>query len=155
MELDVKDLNQIITDFESSREISAAELDLLEAAIYSGAVYGISKTGYLLLGMRAKTKLFESNFYLLESVRILALNGRAGRIQSVIDKIIEFLHGKCYGHFCAAGECYETSVCVLRFLRAVSPANTEWISQMEEGIIRYRNDKVRTKAVQRYIESAL
>lgn len=155
MEADIKALNQIITDFENSREISAAELDLLETAVCSGALYGISKKGYPLLGMRAKTKLFESNFYLLEAVRILALNGRMNRMQIIIDKIIEGLHSKCFGRFCAAGECYETSVCVLRFLRAVSPAETEWISKMEEGIIQHRNDRVRTKAVQMYIESAL
>lgn len=155
MEFDVKTLNQIIEDFEDSGELSGAELDWLESAVLSGATQRISRAGLPLLGMRAKTKLFESNFYLLEPVRILALNGRKERLQAIVEKILERLNEKCYGHFCPTGECFETSVCVLRFLRAVCPWETEWIAQMEEGISAHREDKVRTKAVQRYIESAL
>ncbi|MBP3704549.1 MAG: hypothetical protein J6I98_03350 [Clostridia bacterium] len=155
MEFDVKTLNQIISDYESSGEISDAELDWLENAVLSGAVQGLSKQGLPLLGMRAKTKLFESNFYALESVRILSLNGRKERLQAVIEGILQHLEEKCYGQFCPTGECYETSVCVLRFLRAVCPWEEEWIAQMEAGIRAHREDKARTKAVQRYIESAL
>lgn len=155
MEFDVKTLNQIIWDFENSGEISGVELDWLENAVLSGAVQALAREGLPLLGIRAKTKLFESNFYALEPVRILALNGRKERLQAIIEKILEHLNEKCYGQFCPTGECYESSVCVLRFLRAVCPWETEWIAQMEEGIRTHRGDKVRTKAVQRYIESAL
>lgn len=155
MEFDTAILNQIISDYEQSGAISAAELDWLENAVLSGAVHGLSRQGLPLLGMKAKTKLFESNFYALETVRILVLNGRKERMQAIIEPMLEHLRQKCYGSFCPTGECFETSVCVLRFLRAVCPWETEWIKQLEAGIRVHRGDKTRTKAVERYIETAL
>ena len=153
--MDIGELNRILTEFEFDGKISETELDFLENAVLSGAVHGISKGGQPLFGMRAKTKLFESNFYLLESIRLLALQDRKDRLQAVIGDTLTFLRGKCYGQFCPTGECFETSVCVLRFLRAVCPAETEWIARMEEGIRAHCADKVRIKAVQRYIACAL
>ena len=155
MTLDAAMLNQMITAQENGQPVTAAELELLESAVLSGAVSDFSRKGLPLLGIRAKTKLFERTFYLLESVRLLALNGRHEQLRSVITKILEELQGKCYGQFCPVGECFEASVCVLRFLRAVCPSETEWISRMTEGILAHRGDRVRTKAVQRYVESAL
>lgn len=155
MTLNIGLVNQILTDFEFGGEISETNLNFLENTVFSGELHGISKCGLPLFGMRAKTQLFESNFYLLESIRLLALQGRKDRLQAVIGDTLTFLRGKCYGQFCPTGECFETSACVLRFLRAVCPAETEWIARMEEGIRTHCADKVRTKAVRRYIARAL
>ena len=155
MELNVRTYNRIISDYENGKTPSDEELDLLEQAVLSGAVRGLVRQGIPLLGMRAKTKLFEQNFYLLESVRVLALCGRYEQLKTEIERILLMLKSKCYGRFCPTGECYETSVCVLRFLRAVCPQESAWITQMENGIRVHAKDKIRTKAVLRYVEHAL
>lgn len=153
--IDMSRLNQILGAYEAGETLSDAELDWLESAVLSGQTGDIARAGLPLFGMRPKTVLFESNFYELEAVRVLAISGRGERLREPVDRIAKRLHQKCYGHFCPTGECFEASVCVLRFLCAVCPAETAWIEQLEKGIRTHHGNKIRTRAARRYIDSAL
>jgi hypothetical protein len=76
-----------------------------------------------------KTHIFSANMYELEIIRLLYLLApKKTTVKRMADKTLERLKKTCFGN-CddGVGECFDTSLIVLRFLAAVVPNETDWI----------------------------
>lgn len=76
-----------------------------------------------------KTHLFSANMYELEMIRLLFLLASDNpNVIEIVDKTLTRLKTTCFG-ICddGTGECFDTSLVVLRFLATVSPEETNWI----------------------------
>lgn len=76
-----------------------------------------------------KTHIFSANMYELEIIRLLYLLAPNNpNVIEIVDKTLTRLKTTCFGN-CddGEGECFDTSLVVLRFLATVSPKDTDWI----------------------------
>ena len=80
-------------------------------------------------GYKPKTMLFYNNYCELELLRIAyLLNALEEDKKWVYDSTKQRIQSNCFGRFCPTGECFETSIAVLRFVATVFPNETEWIA---------------------------
>lgn len=92
------------------------------------------------------TILLSSNAYELEIIRILALfdeHHEQEIVQRMIENTQQRLMTACFGNFCHQGECFETSMIVLRFLGSVFPNETTRMQNIIDGIYTHFEDKKR------------
>jgi len=76
-----------------------------------------------------KTHIFSANMYELEIIRLLYyLAPNNPTVKEMADKTLVRLKTTCFG-YCddGVGECFDTSLVVLRFLATVVPEETDWI----------------------------
>jgi len=98
-----------------------------------------------------KTQILSSNSYELEILRILAIMAKDNsQVSEMLAGTKKRLSTTCFGRFCEAGECFETSVVALRFLGAAYPEETEWLQRLIQGIKNHISDKKRHSGVNFY-----
>lgn len=90
-----------------------------------------------------KTHILSANMYELEIIRLLHLfEPDNPDVQNMVTKTLERLKTTCFGNEDdSVGECFDTSLIVLRFLAAVS-SDTEWI---QSRIDTYNNHIIEKK----------
>ena len=83
------------------------------------------------LGQTPGTHILSANMYELEILRLLHLLATDNPdVQAMINRTLERLKTTCYGKDgCEMGECYDTSIVVLRFLATVVPHDRYWINE--------------------------
>lgn len=86
-------------------------------------------------GYKPKTMLFYSNYCELELLRIAyLLHALDEEKKWIYDSTKQRIQSNCFGRFCSKGECFETSIAVLRFVATVFPDETEWIEMYIKNI---------------------
>lgn len=86
-------------------------------------------------GYQPKTMLFYNNYCELELLRIaFLLDVLEENKKWIYDSTKQRIQSNCFGRFCPTGECFETSIAVLRFVATVFPNETEWIAMYLKNI---------------------
>ena len=94
------------------------------------------------LGQLPKTHLFSANLYELEILRLLHLfSGNDNNIRRMVSHTLNRLKSTCFGA-CddGVGECFDTSLVVLRFLAAAAPDQTEWMQSRIDNYYRHLHE---------------
>ncbi len=94
---------------------------------------------------RPKTHIFSANMYELEVIRILhILAPNNPTVMEMVRKTLGRLKTTCFGNFeDGVGECFDTSLIVLRFLEAVAPKETDWIKSRIDNYNKHVGDRKR------------
>ncbi len=98
-----------------------------------------------ILGQTPKTHIFSANMYEIEIIRLLYLFAPDNvTIRDLVNKTLSRLRSTCFGN-CddGVGECFDTSLVVLRFLAAVVPEDSPWIQSRIDNYNRHMQDKKR------------
>ncbi len=105
-----------------------------------------------LLSQTPKTHILAANSYELEILRLLAiLTVNNDTVKLMTEQTLARLRTTCFGNEDdGVGECYETSLIVLRFLAAAAPYETSWIKERLENYHKYYNSKHRHWSVKWY-----
>lgn len=92
-----------------------------------------------------KTHIFSANMYELEVVRLLCLLApEEGEIPALRDRVLDRLRTTCFGsQDDGVGECFDTSLVVLRFLCTAAPEEEAWIHSRMENYLRHKDEKKR------------
>lgn len=92
-----------------------------------------------------KTQIFSANMYELEVVRLLCLlSPEEGEVPALRDAVLERLRTTCFGsQDDGVGECFDTSLVVLRFLCTATPEDETWIRSRMENYLRHKDEKKR------------
>lgn len=102
----------------------------------------------ILTGVTPKTKILSANAYELEILRILALfDGGNEKVKYMLYQTKERLSRTCFGRFCETGECFDTSLIVLRFIATAFPEETELQQNLLHGIKAHFQDKKRHSGI--------
>lgn len=108
--------------------------------------YNEGKKLKTILNQTPKTHILSANMYELEIFRLLFLLAPANiTVQNMIAKTLERLKTTCFGN-CddGVGECFDTSLIVLRFLCTVAPDETTWIKERIDNYNNHKDDKKRS-----------
>ena len=97
------------------------------------------------LNQTPKTHIPASNMYELEILRLLCLLApKDPGINTMTGKTLFRLKTTCFGYMDdGTGECFDTSLIVLRFLTAAAPNDKEWIQNRIDNYNRHFPDKKR------------
>jgi len=97
------------------------------------------------LGQTPGTHILSANMYELEILRLLHMFAPDNPdVRSMITRTLERLKSTCYGKDgCGVGECYDTSIVVLRFLAAVAPDDRRWINERIRTYYEHYDEKKR------------
>ncbi|MDD4495113.1 MAG: hypothetical protein PHV32_12375 [Eubacteriales bacterium] len=92
-----------------------------------------------------KTHILSANMYELEILRLLHLFAPDDlEVKLMVDKTLARLKTTCFSNEDdGVGECFDTSLVVLRFLATVTPHETEWIQSRIDNYNRHYGDKKR------------
>lgn len=114
--------------------------------IYYIPPYNDGKKLKTILGQTPKTHILSANMYELEIIRLLhMLNPSDSNVKMMVSKTLERLRTTCFGgeSKCGVGECYDSSLIVLRFLAATVPHEHEWIDERISTYYRHYDEKKR------------
>ena len=113
--------------------------------IYFIPPYNDGKKHKTIFNQTPKTHIFSANMYELEILRLLyLLSPDNTEIKEMTAKTLDRLKTTCFGHEDdGVGECFDSSLVVLRFLAAVAPNETEWIQSRIDNYNRHYGDKKR------------
>ena len=113
--------------------------------VYFIPPYNDGKKLKTLLKQTPKTHIFSANMYELEILRLLyLLSPNNAEIKKMVTKTLERLKTTCFGYMDdGVGECFDTSLVVLRFLATVAPEETEWIQSRIDNYNRHYPQKKR------------
>jgi hypothetical protein len=91
-----------------------------------------------ILNQTPKTHILSSNMYELEIIRLLScLSNKNKIVDDLVMKTLDRLKTTCFGYRDdGLGECFDTSLVVLRFLATVAPEEISWI---QSRITNYKN----------------
>lgn len=98
-----------------------------------------------IFGQTPKTQIFAANLYELEITRLLCLLApESPQVPPIRDAVLERLGHTCFGaQDDGVGECFDTSLVVLRFLCAAAPEEEAWIRGRMENYLRHKDEKKR------------
>ncbi len=98
-----------------------------------------------ILNQTPKTHIFSSNMYELEIIRLLSLLAPNNPVVTQITAIAHTrLKTTCFGNGDdGLGECFDTSLIVLRFLATTAVNNTRWIYDRISNYNKHKSDKKR------------
>ncbi len=107
--------------------------------------YHEGKKRKTLLNQTPKTQIFFANMYELELVRLLCLLAPEDqKVMALRDSVLGRLKTTCFGsQDDGVGECFDTSLVVLRFLGTAAPGETGWIQSRMENYLRHKDDRKR------------
>ena len=93
-----------------------------------------------------KTRIFSANMYELEILRLLhMLIPDNTQVQHMLQETLERLKTTCFGYQeDGVGECFDTSLVVLRFLNTVASRETDWIQSRIDNYNNHVKDKKRS-----------
>lgn len=99
-----------------------------------------------------KTHILSANLYELEIIRLLyILEPNNETVIDMVSKTISRLKTTCFGNKDdGLGECYDTSLIVLRFLASVAQNDTTWIKERIINYHKHYNEKHRHWGVKWY-----
>ncbi|MGN0596875.1 MAG: hypothetical protein ACI4J1_06075 [Ruminiclostridium sp.] len=104
-----------------------------------------------IIGASPNSVALAENSYELEIMRILGILGRpSGFIDDMLKMTRDRIKNTCFGNFCYKGECFETSVVVLRFYNTVYPCENEIRREFVKGILEHFDDRRRPRNFQKY-----
>ena len=107
--------------------------------------YNDGKKLKTILGQTPKTQILSANMYELEILRLLSIFAPDNpEVTNMIAQTLDRLKTTCFGYMDdGVGECFDTSLIVLRFLTAAAPDETEWIKSRIDNFNRHYKDKKR------------
>lgn len=113
--------------------------------IYYIPPYNNGKKLKTIYNQTPKTHILSANMYELEIIRLLnLLASDNAAVKDMTEQTLVRLKTTCFGNRdCGLGECFDTSIVVLRFLAAVAPHETEWIDSRIQSYNNNVNDKKR------------
>lgn len=107
-------------------------------------------------GVTPKTHILAANSYELEIMRQLFLFAPENEtVKYMLQQTLRRLKTTCFGNFCSAGECFETSIAALRFIASVFPDETEMTAKLIGGINSHMADKKRRGGTAKYYNRVL
>lgn len=99
--------------------------------MYYIPLYKGNKKYRLIEGYLPKTNILYANHHELEIIRLLyQFAPQNETVMEMVRHTLQRLRNTCFGNSCTQGECMAAGICVLRFLAAVQPTNTEWIEKL-------------------------
>ena len=107
--------------------------------------YNEGKKLKTLFNQTPKTHILSANMYELEILRLLYLLAPLNSdVKQMVTITLERLKSTCFGYGDdGVGECFDTSLVVLRFLATVSPDDTIWIESRITNYNKHVNEKKR------------
>ena len=107
--------------------------------------YNNGKKYRTVLGQMPKTQILSANMYELEILRLLEILAPENpEIDDMVCKTLDRLKTTCFGYQDdGKGECFDTSLIVLRFLAVAAPNDTKWIQSRIDNFKRHYADKKR------------
>lgn len=107
--------------------------------------YNDGKKLKTLLNQTPKTHILSANMYELEILRLLYLLSPLNTdVKQMVRITLERLKTTCFGNRDdGVGECFDTSLIVLRFLATVTPNDTVWIESRITNYNNHANEKKR------------
>ncbi|MBN2853244.1 MAG: hypothetical protein JXQ23_10970 [Clostridia bacterium] len=92
-----------------------------------------------------KTHILSANMYELEIIRILhILDPENETVKEMVEQSLRRLRTTCFGNEDGGeGECFDTSIVVLRFLAQVAPSDTKWIKSRIDNYNNHVDEKKR------------
>jgi hypothetical protein len=98
-----------------------------------------------ILNQTPKTHILSANMYELEILRLLHyLSFENKTVDDLVATTLERLKTTCYGyHDDGLGECFDSSLVVLRFLAQVAPSETAWIQSRIDNYHNHVDEKKR------------
>jgi len=108
--------------------------------------YNGGKKLQTVIPMSPKTHIFSANAYELEILRLLALFAPDNPdVKDMVKGTLDRLKLSCPGNDCAIGECFHSSLPVLRFFAVAAPENTAWINKLVKKFNKNIDAKLKTK----------
>jgi hypothetical protein len=108
--------------------------------------YNGGKKLQTIIPMSPKTHIFSANSYELEIIRLLCLFAPDDpAVKDMTAKTLKRLSTACFGNECIVGECFHSSLLVLRFIAAAAPDNTIWINKLVDKIGKNIGEKLKGK----------
>lgn len=143
-EIDTEQKNIIVSQFLSDRSTSEQAKSFMYPMFFIPP-HEDGKKFKTILGQTPKTQIFSANMYELEILRLLYLFAPENvEVKNMISGTLERLKTTCFGYMDdGVGECFDTSLIVLRFLVAVAQEEMEWIMSRMENYNRHFGDKKR------------
>jgi len=93
--------------------------------------YYDNKKQRLIQGYMPKTNMLYENHYELEILRLLVQFAPGNEIvREMVRQTLLRIKDTCFGNACDKGECAVIGICVLRFLAAAKPDDTDWIDKL-------------------------
>ena len=110
-----------------------------------------------ILGQTPATHIFSANLYELEIIRLLALFAHSDpTVDAIITSTLARLKTTCFGYEDdGIGECFDTSLVVLRFLAAAAPDETDWMQSRMDNYHRHFSEKRRPWQTEWYFRLCL
>jgi hypothetical protein len=107
--------------------------------------YNDGKKLKTVLNQTPKTHILSANMYELKILRLLfILSPDDDEIKAMVTETLRRLKTTCFGYMDdGVGECFDTSLVVLRFLATVAPYEKEWIQSRIDNYNRHYADKKR------------
>lgn len=107
--------------------------------------YNNGKKLKTVLGQTPKTQILSANMYELEILRLLYIFApESNEVRDMIAETLKRLRTTCFGYLDdGVGECFDTSLVVLRFLAAAARSDVEWIKSRMDNYNRHCGDKKR------------
>lgn len=98
-----------------------------------------------ILGQMPGTQILSANMYELEILRLLQCMAPGNReVKYMVGETLERLKTTCFGYMeDGAGECFDTSLVVLRFIAAAAREDESWIQSRIDNYNRHCGDKRR------------
>ena len=107
--------------------------------------YNDGKKLKTILNQTPKTHILSTNMYELEIIRLLHLLApNNAEVDNMVEKTLKRLRTTCFGYENdGVGECFDTSIIVLRFLAEVLPNDTLWIQSRINNYNYHASEKKR------------
>jgi len=120
--------------------------------IYFIPPYNDGKKYKTVMTQTPKTHILSANSYELEIIRLLYLfDSKNSIVKGMVSNTIERLKTTCFGNSDdGVGECYDSSLIVLRFLASVAPNEIKWINERIETFHRHFHEKHRVWCITWY-----
>ncbi len=110
-----------------------------------------------IMGQLPKTHILNGNMYELEILRLLNLFAPSNPdVVEMTKRTLNRLKATCFGyHGCYLGECFDSSLVVLRFLSVAAPSEVTWMKKIIAIYDEHHADKRRARAVDNYYKLCL
>lgn len=107
--------------------------------------YNDGKKYKTIFNQTPKTHIFSANMYELEILRLLYLLAPDNaEINNMVEETLSRLKTTCFGYMDdGVGECFDTSLVVLRFISAVDSQDVEWIESRMLNYYKHKDEKKR------------
>jgi len=113
--------------------------------------YNEGKKLQTVIPMSPKTHILSSNAYELDILRLLCLFAPDNSdVQDMVRGTLKRLKTACFANDCSVGECFHTSLPVLRFISVAAPGETGWMRKLTAKTNRDIDAKYKENSVNYY-----